>query len=88
MFKLTGKAKEDFSKDLQIPLEKYLESRTDYEVIMAQMMFFDKIVNLEFQHTLKKNLKNYHQGLFSQFIQTIEKANKEYNNSVILDMKI
>ena len=90
MFKLTGKAKEDFLIDLELdlPLEKILESMSDYELLMKQMMFFDKIVCFDFQHILKKALKNYHQGLFCQFISAIEKANKEYNQSCILEVKI
>jgi hypothetical protein len=83
MFKLTGKAKEDFLNDLELdlPLEKILESMSDYELLMKQMMFFDKMAVVDFQNILKKKIKNYHQGLFGQFIDAIEKANKQYNNS-------
>lgn len=90
MFKLTGKAKEDFLIDLELdlPLEKILESMSDYELLMKQMMFFDKIVGFDFQHILKKKIKDYHQGLFGQFISAIEKANKKYNESYILYVKL
>ena len=90
MFKLTGKAKEDFliELELDLPLEKILESMSDYEFLMKQMMFFDKIVGFDFQNILKKSLKNYHQGLFGQFISAIEKANKKYNESCILQVKL
>lgn len=88
MFKLTEKAKEDFLIDLDLPLEKILESMSDYELLMKQMMFFDKVVGFDFQHILNKALKNYHQGLFGQFISAIEKANKKYNESCILQVKL
>ena len=88
MFRLTEKAKEDFLIDLDLPLEKILESMSDYELLMKQMMFFDKVVGFDFQHILKKALKNYHQGLFGQFISAIEKANKIYNKNYILKITI
>ena len=80
MFKLTGKAKEDFSNELNIPLEKYLESMSDTELLISQMFFFDKVKGLDIQHTLKKSLKYYSQDLFQHFIKTIEKTNLIYND--------
>lgn len=83
MFKLTDKAKEDFSKTLDIPLEKYLESTSNQELLMKQMLFFDNSPELDFQHILKKSLKNYMMGLFGHFVDCIEKANIKYNKELL-----
>lgn len=81
MFKLTGKAERDFLIDLglNLPLEKILESMSDNELLMKQMMFFDKLLDFDFQSILKRKIKNYHQNLFGQFISAVEEANKKYN---------
>lgn len=83
MFKLTGKAKEDFSKELDIPLEKYLKSISNQELLIKQMLFFDNQPTIDFQYILKKSLKNYMMGLFGHFVECIEKANIEYNKEII-----
>ena len=82
MMIITGKAREEFLEDLgfNIPLEKILEFMSDSELLMKQMLFFDKIPELNYQDILRKIINEYPQSIFGNLIKSLELANEIYNS--------